>query len=275
MEAEAAEVLTPFPDGRQPRAMVVSLASGLYRQFGLDLMESAAKYFCTTCNLTLLLLTDRVDDLPSLGGRLIGHVVPWRPWPRSTISKCTDLAPLNDLIRMQDLVLYMDADLVFVGEVTLADVWGDYVAVEHPFYPRNHAGFCGKWGGDVASTGAHGFDRNGRFTFCQYPYERNTKSRASIPLEYGKDGPTFTSGNAYYLQGALFGGTGLRFSQLCSTMAANVAEDDAAGVWARARGQRGVARPAVGDLTRMRPASGLPSFPARQASRPSSTTRAT
>ena len=209
--------------------MVVSLASGLYRQFGLDLMESAAKYFCSECNLTLLLMTDRVDGLPSLGGRLVTHQVPWRPWPRSTISKCTDVNQRDALIREQDFAMFLDADLLFMSEVHLADMYGDYVAVEHPYYPRNDRGWCGKWGGDAASTQRNGFDKNGVFTFCQYPYDRDARSTAYIPLEYGKIGPGWNSGNSYYLQGALFGGTGDRFSQLCATMTANVATDDSKG----------------------------------------------
>jgi len=228
-DEEAKEPLAPLPVGRQPNVLVVTLASGNYRQFGVELMESAVKHFCKECNLTLLIMTDDTDGLPSLDGRLIAGQVPWRPWPRSTISKCTDLLPYDDLIRRQDFAIFLDADLVFVGDVTLDEVWGDYVAVEHPYYPRNDRGWCGKWGGDWESTQPNGFDKNGRFTFCQYPYEFSPRSKAHIPLGYGKKGPTWDSGNSYYLQGALFGGTGIRFSQLCATMAANVAEDDKNG----------------------------------------------
>jgi hypothetical protein len=230
---ELLEPLTPLPVGRVPRVMVVTLASGNYQRMGVEMLESAATYFCRACNLTLLLMTDQHDGVPGLGGRLTVHHVPWRPWPQSTISKCADVHQIDALVRAHDFVLFLDADMAFVSEVTLEDVWGEYVAVEHPYYPRNARGWCGQWGGDPDSTGRAGFDRHGKFTFCQYPYERNPRSLAYIPTQYGKDGPGWTSGNAYYLQGALFGGTGVRFSQLCATMAANVAADAAAGIVAQ------------------------------------------
>ena len=66
-----------------------------------------------------------------------------------------------------------DADVRFMEHVELADIGADLMGVEHPMYPRYDYGWCKPK--DPSTRG-----------FCQFPYDRNPKSKAFIPDGHGR-----------------------------------------------------------------------------------------
>lgn len=61
----------------------------------------------------------------------------YREWPESGLSKFEDiLNALRSHIEAADYFYFIDGDVRFQEDVLLADVAGDLVGVEHPFYVR-------------------------------------------------------------------------------------------------------------------------------------------
>ena len=88
------------------------------------------------------------------------------------------LSAVKDAAVKVDLLFYIDHRSRFVKDVLLIDIAADIVAVQHPVYPRDSWGFCNQMseGPGTNTAGVH----------CEYPYERNKQSSASIPDEVGK-----------------------------------------------------------------------------------------
>jgi len=224
-------------DTFRPKVAVITVGAGKYRRFALELLHSAAVFFCADrCERHLLLLTSKVDDLTDadlqpdpLFPRIVPAVVPFREWPQSTLNKCSDiLEHFSSTLAQMDFVLFLDADTRFVAPVALEEVYGVLVGVEHPYYPRYARGFCGRYG-NAPATNMHGFDDKGAWTFCQYPYHRGAESVAQIDLSLGKTPPVFDTGNSFYFQGALFGGTGPYFMYACDSIDKATKADTAQG----------------------------------------------
>jgi hypothetical protein len=179
-----------------PRVVLASLGTGRYRGIAIAALESAAKHFGGDCEVSLHVLT---DDVEGVDARYNAAHAPYREWPESGLSKFEDiLNALLPVIEAADYFYFMDGDVRFNEDVHLADVAGDLVGVEHPFYPRNILGFC--------KPDAPPRDRG----FCGYPYDRNPKSQIGIPEDHGrsflkiedkKRGPYWVvRSNAWYLQ---------------------------------------------------------------------------
>ena len=195
----------------------ITIATRKYVTLGVESLESVHSRFQAPgdVQVRLFLLTDQVDEDDGDGAAGVplpdyvqARRIPDRPWPRSTLAKFEDLiVRVGGEIRGARYAYFLDADTRMVDNVTLDEIQGRLVAVEHPYYPRNHPGFCGRYG-DLASTGMNGFDAKGTFTFCQYPYERSRASAAYIDQSRGKLPPRWDTANSYYLQAAFFGGEG-------------------------------------------------------------------
>lgn len=191
-----------------PRVVLASLGTGRYRGIAIAALESAGKRFGGDCEVSLHLLS---DDIQNVAEKYNPAVAPYREWPQSGLSKFEDiLNALEPIIEAADFFYFMDGDVRFNENVSLADVAGDLVGVEHPFYPAGYFGYC--------KPDAPARDRG----FCGVPYDRNPKSQIRIPDEYGRFFSKVTStiggkragnangwivhSNAYYLQSAFWGG---------------------------------------------------------------------
>mmetsp|Transcript_6635 Transcript_6635/g.17074 ORF Transcript_6635/g.17074 Transcript_6635/m.17074 type:complete len:653 (-) Transcript_6635:296-2254(-) len=199
--ADGGVTLTAKPSALS-RVVLASLGTGRYRGIAIAALESAAKHFGGDCEVSLHLLS---DDIAGVDPLYNPSVAPYREWPESGLSKFEDiLHALRPQIEAADFFYFMDGDVRFKEDVMLADVAGDLVGVEHPFYPRNILGFC--------RPEAPPRDRG----FCGYPYDRNPKSQIQIPDDQGRSFLKVTDkqrgdywvvrSNAWYLQSAFWGG---------------------------------------------------------------------
>eukprot|EP00039_Didymoeca_costata_P016090 m.281996 g.281996 ORF g.281996 m.281996 type:complete len:311 (+) comp16336_c0_seq24:57-989(+) len=107
-------------------------------------------------------------------------------------------------------------------DVQLVDIAGDLSAVEHPMYPRYDFGWCKP--GDPSTRG-----------WCQFPYDRNPKSKACIPHgegRYVKEGKYVVS-TWYYFQSAFWGGKGRHVLKMFNELIPNIDEDCANNIYSR------------------------------------------
>jgi hypothetical protein len=99
---------------------------------------------------------------------------PYREWPEAGLSKFEDiLAALRPQLLAADYFYFIDGDVRFHENVSLAEISGDLVGVEHPMYPRHSFGFCKP--GDKNTEG-----------FCRYPYDKDQRSHCHIPNGQGE-----------------------------------------------------------------------------------------
>ena len=156
---------------RLPRVVITSLGTGRYKQLAVDAMESGVKFFGGDCEPSFHVLADNVSDVAP---HLNGAEAPYREWPHSGLMKFKDIMnALEEHIKHADYFFFMDADVRFMEHVELADIGADLMGVEHPMYPRYQYGWCKP--GDPNTRG-----------FCQFPYDRNPKSKAFIPDGHGR-----------------------------------------------------------------------------------------
>lgn len=212
-----------------PRVVLASLGTGRYRGIAIAALESAAEHFGGDCEVSLHILT---DDVEGVDPRYNAAHAPYREWPESGLSKFEDiLNALQPVIEAADFFYFMDGDVRFNEDVHLADIAGDLVGVEHPFYPRNILGFC--------KPDAPPRDRG----FCGYPYDRNPKSQIGIPEEHGrsflkvedkKRGDYWVvRSNAWYLQSAFWGGKSRPILNLLTDLRKRVDIDRSHGIYSQ------------------------------------------
>eukprot|EP00051_Salpingoeca_urceolata_P005497 m.73747 g.73747 ORF g.73747 m.73747 type:complete len:604 (-) comp14381_c0_seq2:63-1874(-) len=202
------------PGATGHRVVICTIATGRYLTMGLSAIQSAIKHFGHDAAPRFFLLTDQPEAAVSIS-RLETKTVPYRAWPDSGRFKFHDIATsLADELKESDFFYFMDADTRFHEDVPLVDVSGDLVGVAHPFYPRDDIGMCTE-----ATRG-----------WCQYPLERRPKSRAYVPMNFGKHPPKYTSGNMHYCQSAFWGGKSDIVLPSLKLLANNMAADLAEGI---------------------------------------------
>lgn len=205
---------------RLPRVIVACLATGRYREIGMAALQSAFENFGGDCLPTFHLLTDNISRVPQ---HLNPEYAPYREWPQSGLNKFNDLRHgLKEKLMFADYFYFMDADVRFMEKVSLVDIAGDLVGVEHPMYPRWDFGWCKP--GDPNTRG-----------YCQFPYDRNPKSKACIPHgegRYVKEGKYVVS-TWYYFQSAFWGGKTRHVLKMFDELIPNIEEDNRNGVYSR------------------------------------------
>lgn len=202
-----------------PRVMIISIGSGRYREFAIEALLSGQRHFGGDCITSFHLLTDNTSGVRE---DLNPQHIPYRPWPESGLSKYEDmkekLGPI--LAKDADYFYFMDADVKFNDRVTLADIAGDLVGVEHPMYPRDNEGWCYRQDGQP---------------MCAFPYDRNPSSMAFIPEQVGKFFHTTTGGKGvvrkylvstfWYFQSAFWGGKKAHILYMLNELARRVDVD--------------------------------------------------
>eukprot|EP00729_Bicosta_minor_P005382 gene5382-13354_t len=217
---------------RLQRVMIVSYGAGDNRRGAEKALASAYKHFKGDCIPSFHLLTDNVRGVDKLFN-------PTALTPR--LERDHDqyffedvLSAVKDAAVKVDLLFYIDHRSRFVKDVLLIDIAADIVAVQHPVYPRDSWGFCNQMseGPGTNTAGVH----------CEYPYERNKQSSASIPDEVGKfvqkgknkwsngKNQRFCVTTGWYLQGNFWGGRTKFLLPGLAEVAADIASDRLTGM---------------------------------------------
>jgi histo-blood group ABO system transferase len=156
---------------------VLTIATGLYSEFVQAFTASAIKYVKGLRQIYLF----------SDGDPKLNDPVAWLPWghlawPYPTLLRYRAFAAYRNILRTESVLLYVDVDMRFVGEVDVRGVKG-IVAVQHPGY-----------------VGA---------SPDQLPFERRLESRCRIPVGDGQ----------MYYAGGVQGGNARVYLDACERMA--------------------------------------------------------
>lgn len=113
--------------------MIVATAG--YPPFARRLIESARKYFAPDHRRHFMVFTDQPEafaGIPDPGDVTCLSIV-HQPWPAMTLNRYQMIMDRSDCLASFDLLLYCDADMLFIGEVPF-DLFGSVTAVLHPGY---------------------------------------------------------------------------------------------------------------------------------------------
>lgn len=158
------------------------VATGKYIHFVEPLVSSAEKFFCKNHNVTYFVFTDQEPiHLPNT----IFAFHPRFGWPLDTMKRYYAYLNHWELLKDQDYLFALDADMLFVGEVG-DEILGERVATMHP-------GFIGQRG----------------------TYETNPESKACIKNEEGE----------HYYAGGFYGGSKEAFFDVLTTSVRNIEDD--------------------------------------------------
>lgn len=108
------------------------IATGKYKSFLKELIESADKYFLTSHNVKYFLFVDEKINLTSnreIEYSLIKH----EPWPLSTLLRYDHLINYSDKFENLDYLYYIDSDMIFENIVS-DEIFDDIVCVTHPWF---------------------------------------------------------------------------------------------------------------------------------------------
>lgn len=167
------------------------VATGKYIQYVEPLVASAEKFFLKDHNVTYFIFTDQ--EAPQLP-QTIYAFHPRFGWPLDTMKRYNAYYNNRELLKDQDYLFALDADMLFVGEVG-DEILGERVATLHP-------GFIGQRG----------------------TYETNPASKACIEDEEG----------LHYYAGGFYGGSRETFFDMIASLIDGIEDDlsrDVIAVW--------------------------------------------
>lgn len=168
---------------------LVVVATKKYIKFVGPLITSAEKHFCKNHKVTYFIFTDQEERPISLPNTVyVFH--PHSDWPYSTMNRYYAYSNNWAVLRDQDYIFALDADMLFVGKVG-DEILGERVATIHP-------GYINKRG----------------------TYETNKASKAYV-------GPR--EGERYYA-GGFYGGSKEWFLDIITTNIRNIEDDKSRGV---------------------------------------------
>lgn len=170
---------------------LVTIATGRYIEFLPALVASAREHLVGLG--PVFVLTD------AEGARLPGDVtiLPWggMDWPLPTLLRYRAFGQYAAQLSTVDVLLYTDADMLFVGDVDIRDA-GGLLAVRHPGYVTT--------------------------ALARLPYERRSASTAGVPQG---------SGSAYFC-GGVQGGRASAYLAAAAAIDDGIAVDERNGVMA-------------------------------------------
>lgn len=123
---------------------IMSVATNIYLEYWKAQAKSVDEHLGKNFNVTLHIFTDRPEEAELFGGSLRnvivkGHRIPAYRWPEATLYRYR-IFNANKTELTQDVLMYLDADMVVHKEVTgldLATPSGSGVTlVQHPGYYR-------------------------------------------------------------------------------------------------------------------------------------------
>lgn len=111
------------------------IATGKYKNFLKNLIESADKYFLISHNVKYFLFVDEKVNLNSnreIEQLLIEH----KAWPLSTLFRYQHFVKFSDKLKDLDYIYYIDSDMIFENEVS-DEIFDDIVCTMHPWFVEN------------------------------------------------------------------------------------------------------------------------------------------
>lgn len=111
---------------------VVFIGTGKYLNFLPKWYESCEKYLVPTVKKQYYVFTDgELNDPPE---NMIPYYLEHMSWPYITLLRFDTVLKASDYLSKSDWVLFLDADMLLVDEVTEKDLFTDkkYIGVHHP-----------------------------------------------------------------------------------------------------------------------------------------------
>jgi hypothetical protein len=105
---------------------IFSVATDRYLEFWLELLSTAEQFIDKDLNVQWILFTNRENDIPRavserLGTNLVTVRFESSPWPMPTLLRYELLAKAADKVE-GEIVMHLDADMVFAGSLTKNDL---------------------------------------------------------------------------------------------------------------------------------------------------------
>lgn len=183
------------------KVAILNISIGNYRMFWPDFYISCMENFLPDTEKFFFVFTDDTKNLPYNNQENVKlYNQENMGWPFNTMKRFHLFTGImNDLVGF-DYVFFINGNALFTKQLnsTFLNSAKQVITVQHPgFYNR---------------------------TVEQFPYERRPESNACIPYGTGR----------FYVQGAIVGGTGRGFLEMCSKLDALTEEDlskDIVAVW--------------------------------------------
>lgn len=170
---------------------LVTMATGRYIEFIPALVASARQHLVGLGPVFVL------TDATEIGGAGEVRILPWEKldWPLPTLLRYRAFTQYAQQLSEVDVLLYTDADMLFVGDVDIRDAAG-LIAVRHPGYVNTAP--------------------------ADLPYERRTTSTACVPPGQG----------VAYFCGGVQGGCTAAYLEAAAEIDSAIAADQSKGVTA-------------------------------------------
>jgi hypothetical protein len=111
------------------------IATGKYKLFLKNLINTADKFFLINHNVTYYLFVDEFVKINS-DRKIEQIIIEHKPWPFPTLLRYKHFSNNSELFEKLDYLYYVDSDMIFeniVGE----EIFDDIVCVAHPWFVGN------------------------------------------------------------------------------------------------------------------------------------------
>jgi hypothetical protein len=170
---------------------ILYICTGKYDVFWKDFYESSEKYFLPKHKKTYFVFTDS----ETLYGESNENIVKIHQndlgWPNNTLLRFEMFEKVLERLKEFDFIYFCNANLLFLEEVN-----EEFLPIEEGLLAVKHPGY---------------FDKKP----TDFPYDRNEKSLAYIPLDEGN----------HYFMGGLNGGNAKEYIKLIQGLNKNIHED--------------------------------------------------
>lgn len=111
------------------------IATGKYKVYLNDLIESANKFFLKDHNVKYFLFVDEEMNFES-DREIEQIIIEHKPWPFPTLLRYKHFTNNSDKFEELDYIYYVDSDMIFENIVD-EEIFGDVVCVVHPWFIGN------------------------------------------------------------------------------------------------------------------------------------------
>jgi hypothetical protein len=111
------------------------IATGKYKKFLKDLIDTADNFFLIENEVTYLLFVDEFVDIKS-NRKIEQVIIDHKPWPYPTLLRYKHFSDNSHLFSDMDYLYYVDSDMIFENKVD-EEIFSDIVCVAHPWFIGN------------------------------------------------------------------------------------------------------------------------------------------
>lgn len=108
------------------------IATGKYKIFLKNLINSADKFFMTNHNVTYFIFTDESINIKT-NREVVNVTIEHKPWPYPTLLRYKHFTNNKDIFNNMDYLYYVDSDMIFENSVS-DEILDDIVCVVHPWF---------------------------------------------------------------------------------------------------------------------------------------------